>query len=108
MITVMLTIAVVLLVTIVIVAMLRSSAVYDPFADEEIVTHTTTTTTTHTNDVVTNVGLNVNGIPVVGILERQFLEGTPFVIDPVDKDRVFLNTNDDLYEDGAGKIWGLK
>jgi len=75
--------------------------VYD--YDDEVVTHTTVETTYREN-----IGLNVNGVPVVGMLERQFLEGTPFVIDPVDKDRVFLNTKDDIYEDGAGKWWGLK
>ena len=74
--------------------------------DDEVVTHTTTVTTT--NDTPSYVGLNVNVVPVVGMLERQYLEGTPFVIDPVDKDRVFLNTKDDIYEDGAGAWWGLK
>jgi len=101
----------VLLCLILIVAIVRSSMY--PFGydyDDEVVTHTTVTTTT-TNEgsgYAQPTGLNVNGIPVVGILERQWDGSTPFVIDPVDNDKMFLNTKDDLYEDGAGKVWGLK
>ena len=68
------------------------------YNNEEEVTTTTTTTT------VTDAPA---GHYIVGSLVRQF-EGTqPFVIDPVDKDKVWLNTKDDLYEDGAGRIWSL-
>jgi hypothetical protein len=42
------------------------------------------------------------------MIQRQFEGTTPFVIDPVDNDKVFLNTTDDIYEDGAGKWWGLQ
>ena len=74
--------------------------------DDDVVVHTTTVTTTHDTPAFT--GMNVNGFPVVGFITRQYLEGTPYVIDPVDGDRMFLNTKDDIYEDGEGKWWGLK
>lgn len=96
---------IVLIFAVVLAAMIRR---HNMIVDEdEIVTHRTTVTT-HTTPEPINIGLNVNGIPVVGILERQWDGSTPFVIDPVDNDKMFLNTKDDLYEDGAGKIWGLK
>ena len=84
---------------------------YDPVDEEVITTHTTTTTTT--NEGVgfaqpQQTGLNINGIPIVGMLTRQYDGNQPFVIDPVDKDKMFLNTKDDIYEDGAGKTWGLQ
>lgn len=94
----------VLIFLIMLVAIVRSTNMNYVDYDDEVVTHTTVTTTT-TNNVT---GLNVNGIPVVGILERQWENGQPFVIDPVDGDKMWLNTKDDLYEDGADKIWGLK
>jgi len=75
--------------------------------DEEVVTTTTTTTTT-TTDAPATTGLNINGVPIVGMLTRQFDGSTPFVIDPVDGDKMYLNTKDDIYEDGAGKWWGLQ
>ena len=106
----------VLLFVVIIVALLRNSAMYQPFDDyeDEVTTTTTTTTTTFVDTPAvaavapTATGLNINGIPIVGMLQRQF-EGTqPFVMDPVDKDKVWLNTTDDIYEDGAGKMWGLQ
>jgi hypothetical protein len=104
----------ILLVLIFIVAIVRNSmypfGYYDDSVDEEITTTTTTTTTFVDTPAVApaTTGLNINGIAIVGMLVRQF-EGTqPFVIDPVDKDKVFLNTRDDIYEDGAGKMWGLQ
>ena len=97
----------VLIVLILLVIIVRNNTMYyDDFDDEVTTTHTTTTTTTTNNDSI-NVGLNVNGIPVVGMLQRQWENGQPFVIDPVDGDKMWLNTKDDLYEDGANKIWGL-
>jgi len=57
-------------------------------------------------------GLRINGFKVEGVLQVQYLElegsKTPFVIDPVDRDRVFVNSSDDAYEDGAGKFWALQ
>jgi hypothetical protein len=66
---------------------------YDDYSDEEIITTTTTTTTTHPA-----------GYPP---LTRQWENGQPSVIDPVDGLKVYLNTSDDLYEDANGFIWTL-
>ena len=109
MITVMVSIFFVLLFAIILVALFRSSPVYYNDFDDEIVTTTTTTTTTTDNGIVnTNIGLNVNGTPVVGMLQRQMDGVQPFVIDPVDGVKWMLNTTDDIYEDASGKWWGLK
>jgi hypothetical protein len=97
----------ILVFLIVIVAIMRSYAVGPWDYDEEVVTTTTTTTTT-TTDAPATTGLNINGVPIVGMLTRQFDGSTPFVIDPVDGDKMYLNTKDDIYEDGAGKWWGLQ
>ena len=67
--------------------------------DDEVVTHTTVTTTTTTNEPEYDI---------VGELVRKKSKNQYYVIDPVDGDKVWLNDNDDLYEDGAGKIWRLK
>jgi hypothetical protein len=106
----------VLLFVVIIVALIRNSAMYHPFDDyeDEVTTTTTTTTTTFVDTPAATVaapattGLNINGIPIVGMLTRQFEGSTPFVIDPVDGDKMYLNTRDDIYEDGAGKMWGLQ
>ena len=66
------------------------------WSDDEI--ETTTTTTCH-------------GEPqrnVVGFLERQFEGRQAFVLDPVDGEKSWLNSNDDMYEDANGKIWGIR
>ena len=63
------------------------------FDEDEIITTTT---------MVTEPTLNV-----IGGLKRQ-LEGTQFfVIDPADKQKIWINTNDDMYEDADGKVWLL-
>lgn len=99
----------ILIFLILIAAILRTPTVYNYYDDEdEVVTTTHTTVTTTTDTPQATVGLNVNGIAIVGILERQWENNQPFVMDPVDKDKMWLNTSDDLYEDGAGKMWGLK
>jgi hypothetical protein len=68
--------------------------------DDEVVTTTTTTTTT-----VETTQPTIDQLPE---LKRQHKpNGQPFVIDPVDGDEWMLNTNDDMYEDGAGKWWRL-
>jgi hypothetical protein len=100
-------IVLILFFLIIIVSVMRSYAVGPWDYDEEVVTTTTTTTTT-TTDAPATTGLNINGVPIVGMLTRQFDGSTPFVIDPVDGDKMFLNTKDDIYEDGAGKWWGLQ
>lgn len=110
----LLVIFLVLLFTVIIVAIIRSSmypfGYYDDGVDEEVTTTTTTTTTFVDTAAVApaTTGLNINGVAIVGMLVRQYENGQPFVIDPVDKDKMFLNTSDDLYEDGAGKVWGLQ
>jgi len=57
----------------------------------------TTTTTIHDHP----------GYYVSGTLGRQFENSQPFVIDPADHTKIWLNTKDDMYEDAAGKIWKL-
>lgn len=73
--------------------------VYAPFVDDYEEETVTTTTTQAAPD-----------LNVVGNLRRQYTEGdTPqaYVIDPVDKQKCFLNSKDDLYEDAEDKIWRL-
>lgn len=44
---------------------------------------------------------------IVGNLKRE-IEGTQaFVFDPIDKQKIWLNSNDDMYEDAQGNIWRL-
>lgn len=75
---------------------------YDPYV-EDVTTHTTTTTTTTQPEAPQAPQWNI-----VGNLERKKARnGQYYVMDPVDKDKVWLNSTDDLYEDGAGKIWKL-
>jgi len=65
-------------------------------------TETTTTTTTTTTTVVQPT---IDQLPT---LERKFHEnGQPYCIDPSDHTTWNLNTNDDMYEDAAGKWWRL-
>ena len=103
----------ILLFLIVIVSIMRSYAVGPWDYDEEVTTTTTTTTTTVVDtpavaSAPATTGLNINGFPIVGMITRQFEGKQPFVIDPVDGDKVYLNTKDDIYEDGEGKWWGLQ
>lgn len=76
---------------------LRGAWSYCP--DDEI----TTTTITEREDPV---------LPLVaGNLRRRFSEGEnepqAYVIDPADSKKIFINDNDDMYEDAAGKMWRL-
>jgi hypothetical protein len=76
---------------------------YDPYVDDTRQDTWTTTTTTTTVAQPDDPKWNI-----VGNLERKKARnGQFYVIDPVDKDKVWLNSSDDLYEDGAGKIWKL-
>jgi hypothetical protein len=88
----------------------------DPWVDDEETTTTTTTVTTTTivdpGPAATPVVEAVEPQPqwdIVGDLEVQYYgkDNQEFVTDPVDKDRVWVNTADDLYQDGADKIWRL-
>lgn len=107
----LLTIVLILVFLIVIVSIMRSYAVWD-YEDEVTTTTTTTTTTVVDTPAVgaTNAytGLNINGFPIVGMITRQFEGTTPFVLDPIDGQKCFLNTTDDLYEDAEGKWWGVQ
>lgn len=79
---------------------------YDDFEDEEIVTTTTVTTTTTVDNPAPQPA--VAEYTIVGDLKRKKARnGQLYVMDPVDKDKIFVNATDDLYEDGAGKIWRL-
>lgn len=43
---------------------------------------------------------------ISGNLRRQIDENLQdYVIDPADQKKIFVNTNDDMYEDANGKIW---
>ena len=44
---------------------------------------------------------------IVGNLKRQIEGVQGFVVDPVDGQKTWLNSNDDMYEDADGKIWRL-
>lgn len=58
----------------------------------------TTTTVIHESGDTPNV---------VGNLKRQVEGIQSFVMDPVDGEKIWLNSNDDMYEDANGKIWRL-
>ena len=79
-----------------IVAISRRDYMYD---EDEVEVMTTTVTTTTT--------VNHNGIVVAGDLPRQREGNQFFVIDPADDVKMYVNSNDDMYEDAAGKIWKL-
>ena len=75
--------------------------VYPIVDDEEVVTTTTTTTTTPEPE-------NLPEFNIVGVLTAQRTEHQPFVIDPVDGEKIYLSANDDLYRDADGKVWKIK
>lgn len=102
----LLVIAFVLFVIVMIVlATRRNDMCYDD--DEEVVTTTTTTTTTVVDDHG-HGGRVVNGYEVVGDLTRKFEGRQPYVIDPADNEKIWVNDGDDLYEDARGRIWALR
>jgi hypothetical protein len=88
-----LTILTVLFVFLIFAAPFRIPAWYAPY-DEEEATVTTTTTESPTYNVV-------------GHLKRQYEGKQAFVNDPVDGEKSWLNSNDDMYEDAEGKVWRL-
>jgi hypothetical protein len=75
----------------------RSDMYYDD--EEEVITTTTTTTTTVDEPAPEYV--------IEGKLSRQFDNGQPFVIDPADGAKIWVNDKDDLYEDAHDRIWEL-
>ena len=70
----------------------------DECENENIETITTTTTITSDND---------SPYKAIGNLKREFDNGQPYVIDPADKSKVWLNDKDDMYEDASDRIWKL-
>ena len=101
MITVLLITFFILLIVFVMIASCERDRVYNDYDDEVV---TTTVTTTTINEPKTQVFDD----EIVGELVRKKSRNQYYVIDPVDGDKVWLNDNDDMYEDGAGKIWKLK
>ena len=86
-----------LLFLVIIMNIVRStyySSVYDD--EEEVITTTTTT-------VVDDAPI----YNIVGTLGRQTEGSQYFVIDPVDGEKIWVNSSDDLYRDAADKIWKL-
>lgn len=57
--------------------------------------------------VTTTTVIEEPDLRVSGTLTRGFDAEQHFVIDPVDKKKIWLNSSDDLYEDAAGKVWRL-
>ena len=84
---------------------------FDDSEEEETVTTTTVTTTTTVDDPAPQYSAPQPAVAeyvIVGDLKRKKARnGQLYVIDPVDKDKIFVNPTDDLYEDGAGKIWRM-
>lgn len=60
------------------------------------------------DEVITTVTTEEVSPNIVRFLDRQIENTQAFVIDPVDKMKIWLNSNDDLYEDAEGKFWRLK
>lgn len=64
-------------------------------------------------DAMGTISELVNRLPksehhnITGNLKRQFDNDQAFVIDPVDQKKVWLNSNDDMYEDANDNVWRL-
>jgi hypothetical protein len=71
--------------------------------DETVTTTTTTTTTTTDNGYVPGETYDI-----VGTITRGWDNNQPYVNDPVDGLKVWLNEADTMYEDADGKIWELQ
>lgn len=44
---------------------------------------------------------------IAGPLKRQVEGNQFFVLDPADQKKIWINGNDDMYEDADGRIWRL-
>jgi hypothetical protein len=87
----------IMLFTLILVIGLRShNGMYD--LEEET---TTTTTTTHITEEQFEEPIKTVGI----LVTLKETNGQRFVLDPVDNEKMYLNSNDDLYEDANGNIW---
>lgn len=91
----MIAIVICLIFLLVFVMLLKGRPMWDDAEEVE----TTTTLATYSDEPQCNV---------IGTLERGFEDGQAFVIDPVDRKRIWLNSSDDMYEDANGKIWALR
>lgn len=89
------TVTVLFFLVLIIVFLLMIYFIQDDSVDEETIVTTTTTTTT-TDQVYQHP-------PLV----RQWEGAQPFVIDPADGIKFYVNTTDDMYEDANGFIWNL-
>lgn len=85
----MLIIITILILTVILISLKGARNMWNSDFEEETITTTT------------------ESFEVVGKLKRQKENKQFFVIDPVDKSKVWLNSNDDMYEDAAGEIWKL-
>lgn len=109
MLTALISITIILFFIFLIITMMRHRDYYDPVVyDNDIDETVTTTTTTVTTTTVDETPVANTTHQTVGDLKRKKARnGQYYVMDPVDKDKVWLNDTDDLYQDGAGKIWKL-
>ena len=95
-------ITLVLIILIIHLVRLMNQNTYTVNDYDDTVETTTTTTTTVTETVAQPT---IDQLPT---LDRHFHDnGQPYCTDPVDKTVWNLNTNDDMYEDAAGKWWRL-
>lgn len=85
----MLIIITILILTVILISLKGARNMWNSDFEEETITTTT------------------ESFEVVGKLKRQKENKQFFVIDPVDKSKVWLNSNDDMYEDADGEIWKL-
>jgi len=95
-----------LILVLLILIMLIIQHTYHPFnhfdeVEEEVVT-TTTVTTTHQDVPVQQTYV------IAGTIMRGWENNQPFVFDPADQSKTYVNPNDDMYEDAEGKIWHLE
>lgn len=58
-------------------------------------------------EVITEVFHHEPHHDITGNIKRQFENDQAFVVDPVDQKKIFVNSNDDMYEDANGKVWRL-
>ena len=86
-----------LLAVLFVVILIKAIMCINDYWDDEVVTTTTTTTTTYTD----------NTRLTTGRLTRNWENGQPYVLDPVDGVKWYLNTTDDMYEDANGRWWDL-
>lgn len=76
--------------------------------DETVVTTTTTAATTTTDAPAEDYAPQEPQYDIVGeVARKKAKNGQFYVIDPVDKAKIYVNITDDLYRDAEGKVWKL-